>query len=1049
MSRRWNKKPKTRRPITSRRGLAHRRLHLEVLEGRYLLSGSSTSPLAQYPLLPFEPTGGPLTGSSTASGYTPTQMQDAYEINQITFGGGTIQGNGAGETIAIVDAYDAPTINSDLAAFDTHFGLAAPPSFSVVSQTGSTTLPGTDPTGPGTGNSWAAEQSLDVEWSHALAPDANILLVETNSSSYSDLFTGVNYARNQPGVVVVSMSWGSAEFSSESTYDTDMTTPAGHAGVTFLASTGDGGEPGEYPAYSPNVLAVGGTTLNLSGSTYGSESAWSGSGGGVSQYESQPGFQNGVVSAFSTTQRTIPDVSFDANPSTGIPVYDTWDNSATTPWEQFGGTSLSSPSWAALIAIADQGRATLGLTSLDGPSQTLPRLYEAPYGIFHDVTTGSNGFSAGVGYDLATGLGSPIAPLVVDALMPDPTITVSEAGRSIADGESSPSTTNGTDFGLTTIAGATETFTITNVGTAALNLTGKPIVQISGGDASDFTVITQPGTTSLAVNGTATFQVKFVPAAAGLRTAKISISNNDPIQTNPFTFAIQGTEQNLAPTVAVPATQSVSENTSLTFSSGANDAISMADLDSDGGIEQLQMSVTAGTLSVPNTSNVTITAGANNSSTLTLQGTVANLDTAINGLVFHAPTLAQSVTLTVTADDLGNTGVGGALTTTQTLTINVTSGLAAPVVTTNPTNQSVTPGSTVTFTAAASGNPTPTVQWQVSTNGGATFTNLTGYTSNNLTFAAPALANGYQVQAVFTNSHGAATTSAATLTVAAAAAPVVTTNPASQSVTAGSTVTFTAAASGNPTPTVQWQVSTNGGSTFTNITGATATTYSFTTTAAQTGYKYQAVFTNSQGTATTSAATLTVTAALAAPVVTLNPTSQSVSAGSTVTFTAAASGNPAPTVQWQVSSNGGSTFTNITGATSTAYSFTTSTTQSGNEYRAVFTNSQGTATTSAATLTATVPLTAPVVTLNPTNQSVSVGSTVTFTVAASGNPTPTVQWQVSTDGGVTFTNLTGYTSTTLTFTAPAVANGYQVRAVFTNSQGTATTSAATLTVTGA
>jgi hypothetical protein len=146
-------------------------------------------------------------------------------------------------------------------------------------------------------------------------------------------------------------------------------------------------------------------------------------------------------------------------------------------------------------------------------------------------------------------------------------------------------------------------------------------------------------------------------------------------------------------------------------------------------------------------------------------------------------------------------------------------------------------------------------------------------------------------------------------------------------------------------------VSTNGGSTFTNISGATSTTYSFTTATRQTGYEYRAVFTNSQGTATTSAATLTVTTALAAPVVTTNPTSQSFATGSTVTFTAAASGNPTPTVQWQVSTNGGSTFTNISGATSTTYSFTAAPSQTGYEYRAVFTNSQGSATTSAATLT--------------------------------------------------------------------------------------------------
>ena len=186
-------------------------------------------------------------------------------------------------------------------------------------------------------------------------------------------------------------------------------------------------------------------------------------------------------------------------------------------------------------------------------------------------------------------------------------------------------------------------------------------------------------------------------------------------------------------------------------------------------------------------------------------------------------------------------------------------------------------------------------------------------------------------------------------------APSVTTQPASQAVPAGQTATFTAAASGNPTPTVQWQVSTDSGSTFSDITGATSTTLTLSnTTTAQNGDEYQAVFTNSVGTATTNAATLTVSTAQFAPSVTTQPASQTVTAGQTATFTAAASGNPTPTVQWQVSTDSGSTFSDITGATSTTLTLSNTTTaQNGDEYRAVFTNSVGTATTSAATLTVT------------------------------------------------------------------------------------------------
>lgn len=197
---------------------------------------------------------------------------------------------------------------------------------------------------------------------------------------------------------------------------------------------------------------------------------------------------------------------------------------------------------------------------------------------------------------------------------------------------------------------------------------------------------------------------------------------------------------------------------------------------------------------------------------------------------------------------------------------------------------------------------------------------------------------------------GSAANGSGTLTATAVKlqAPKVTTQPLSQTVTAGNSATFTAAATGSPTPTVQWQVSSNGGGTWTNLAGATSTTLTFVTSATQNGYRYRAVFTNSAGTATTSSATLTVQSA---PVVTLNPLRQTVLASHKVSIKASAAGNPTPTVQWQVSTNGGSTWTNISGATSTTLSFVVSATQNGYQYRALFTNKIGTATTKAAVLT--------------------------------------------------------------------------------------------------
>ncbi len=369
----------------------------------------------------------PAGSAGQPGGFSPAQIRHAYGFDQITFNNGAVQGDGAGQTIAIVDAYSQPNIVSDLAAFDSTYGIAAPPKFSVVNESGGSTLPTAD-------QNWGLEISLDVEWAHAIAPGANILLVEANSSGFSDLISAVNYARNQTGVSVVSMSWGAGEFSGETAYDSYFTTPSGHNGVTFVASTGDSGSSGapESPSVSANVLAVGGTQLSTDVSgNYLSETGWSGSGGGISAYESQPAYQKGVVTQTST-MRAVPDVSYDGSSSSPFAVYDT---SSYGGWIQVYGTSAGAPQWAALVAVADQGLALSGKGSLDGATQTLPDLYKLPGSDFHDVTTGSNGaYSAGAGYDLVTGRGSPYANLIVDSL----------AGVPILPPTPPPSSTGGT-----------------------------------------------------------------------------------------------------------------------------------------------------------------------------------------------------------------------------------------------------------------------------------------------------------------------------------------------------------------------------------------------------------------------------------------------------------------------------------------------------------------------------------------------------------------------------------------------------------------------------
>jgi subtilisin-like proprotein convertase family protein len=446
-----------------RRGLgrAGMDLRLEALESRVLLSGASawvSAPSKNYVrknvavahTTAIMQAFGPAYTSPPAGALTPTQVRSAYGIDQVMFG--SVVGDGSGQTVAIVDAYHYPTAMADLQAFDAAMGLPDLQAWSgtgntgawlrVVSQRGGTDYPSTDPNGPGSSlGTWEMEEALDIQWVHAIAPGANIILVEADSNLQSDLLTAaVGWARQQTGVAAISMSFSGSEFPTESSFDYLFTTPSGHTGITFLAATGDSGTPSGYPAYSPNVVAVGGTTLSVSGNTYVSESAWSGSGGGISQYENQPSYQTGVVTQ-STTKRTNPDVAMDADPASGVPIYDSWDW-PDSPWRVFGGTSLATPMWAGIMAIIDQGRLLNGLPALDGATQTLPRLYTLPSNDFHDITTGNNGLPAGPGYDLVTGLGSPVGNLLIADMALQPStapssvtlIPASDTGVSNTDG---------------------------------------------------------------------------------------------------------------------------------------------------------------------------------------------------------------------------------------------------------------------------------------------------------------------------------------------------------------------------------------------------------------------------------------------------------------------------------------------------------------------------------------------------------------------------------------------------------------------------------------
>src|SRR5580692_8476671 len=244
------------------------------------------------------------TPPSTA--FTPSQIRHAYGFDLVT-------NQGAGQTIALVDAYDDANAANDLSVFSKQFNLPA-----CTTANGCFRQLYSSGRKPAANANWAVEISLDIEWAHAIAPQAKILLVEAPSNNLSDLLSGVDFAvRN--GASVVSMSWTSAELSTERNLDNHFVS----TGVTFLAASGDSGAGVNYPAASPDVISVGGTSLTLNAQqNYQSEAAWSGSGGGVSAYENEPVFQEQFgVPNDPAGYRVVPDVSLDANPGTGFAVY--------------------------------------------------------------------------------------------------------------------------------------------------------------------------------------------------------------------------------------------------------------------------------------------------------------------------------------------------------------------------------------------------------------------------------------------------------------------------------------------------------------------------------------------------------------------------------------------------------------------------------------------------------------------------------------------------------------------------------------------------------
>jgi len=343
-----------------------------------LCPGSPIGTAHCYALVVADSAGKPLA-SMSPTGLSPATIKSVYSFPTSSTAGG-------GQTIAIVDAYDDPNAERDLGVFSGQYGLPACTTanacFQKVNQTGGTRYPRTN-------SGWALEISLDVQWAHAIAPGAKILLVEASSNSFANLLAAEDYAKTH--AQYVSNSWGASEFSGETSYDSHFA----QSGVSFFVSSGDAGLPAEYPSASPNVSSVGGTTLHFSGSTFTDETGWSSGGGGCSAHETANSAQSafgGYAQVNCGGNRATPDVSLDADPASGVSVYDTVRYQGQSGWFTVGGTSASSPMWAA--RSADAG-VPVDAAYVYGSSIT-----------YRDITSGNNGAPCLIGYDLCTGRGS-------------------------------------------------------------------------------------------------------------------------------------------------------------------------------------------------------------------------------------------------------------------------------------------------------------------------------------------------------------------------------------------------------------------------------------------------------------------------------------------------------------------------------------------------------------------------------------------------------------------------------------------------------------------
>ncbi|HLP07616.1 MAG TPA: immunoglobulin domain-containing protein, partial [Opitutaceae bacterium] len=605
--------------------------------------------------------------------------------------------------------------------------------------------------------------------------------------------------------------------------------------------------------------------------------------------------------------------------------------SVVTPGSQ-GAVLRSTALLAAAVGAVDTlaGATTFSATPASPASATVGTAFQAAFAI--------------------TGAPSTTKSYTISNLPPGLSVTSATAsGTSLVLNASS-----GTISGTPTTAG---NYSVSIKAWEKTGATGKSAsysytINVTGGVAATApSITTQPSSQTVTAGGSVSFSV----AASG--TAPLSYQwkkgGSDISGATSATYSIASAASGDAGTYTVVVTNSAGSATS----NGATLTVNAA--------------ATAPSITTQ-PSNQTVTAGGSVSFSVAASGTAplsyqwkkggANISGATSATysIASAATGDAGTYTVVVTNSVGSTTSNGA-----TLTVNAAA--TAPSITTQPSSQTVTTGSAVSFSVAASGTAPLSYQWK---KGGA---NISGGTSATYSIASAATGDAGTYTVVVTNSAGSATSNGATLTVnAAATAPSITTQPSSQTVTTGSAVSFSVAASGTAPLSYQWK---KGGA---NISGATSATYSIASAATGDAGTYTVVVTNSAGSATSNGATLTVNAAATAPSITTQPTSQTVTTGSAVSFSVAASGTTPLSYQWK---KGGA---DISGGTSATYSIASAASGDAGTYTVVVTNSAGSATSNGATLTVNAAATAPSITTQPTSQTVTTGSAVSFSVAASG-----------------------------------------------------------------